>query len=54
MIRMFFYSGVQAAISFSYVVSVTSRAFEFIDNGALIQAVSISSFPVDNKFTRRF
>ena len=35
MIRMFFYSGVQAAISFSYVVSVTSRAFEFIDNGAL-------------------
>ena len=36
MMRMFFYSGVQAAISFSYVVSVTSRAFEFIDNGALI------------------
>ena len=35
MIRMFFYSGVQAAISFFYVVSVTSRAFEFIDNGAL-------------------
>ena len=26
MIRMFFYSGVQVAISFSYVVSVTSRA----------------------------
>ena len=36
MIQMFFSSGVQAAISFFYVVSVTSREFEFIDNGALI------------------
>ena len=33
---MFFYSGVQAAISFSNVVSVTSRASEFIYNRALI------------------
>ena len=33
---MFFYSAVQAAISFSNVVSVTSRAFEFINNRALI------------------
>ena len=43
MIRMFFYSGVQAAISFSYVVSVTSRAFEFIDNGALIYIFGVWS-----------
>ena len=53
MTGMFFYSGVQAAISFSNVVSVTSRAFEFIYNRAMIhfwcvvfkwdEAISISS-----------
>ena len=43
MIRMFFYSGVQAAISFSYIVSVTSRAFEFIDNGALSEMKQLAS-----------
>ena len=62
-LRMFFYSGVQAAISFSNIVSVTSKAFEFINNRALLhfwcvvfkrdEAVSVSSFPVDNNFTRR-
>jgi hypothetical protein len=49
---------------FSYVVSITSRAFEFIHDGALIrfwcwvfkcdEAISISSFPVDDKFARGF
>ena len=32
---MFFYSGVQAATSFSYVVNVTSREFEFINSRSL-------------------
>ena len=49
---------------FSYVVSITSRAFEFLHDGALIrfwcwvfkcdEAISISSFPVDDKFARGF
>jgi hypothetical protein len=49
---------------FSYVVSITSRAFDFIHDGDLIrfccwvfkcdEAISISSFPVDDEFARGF
>ena len=58
-ISMFLGSGVQAAVSFADVPTITSRASKFVDNRALIsfrgfifaqyKYVAVNSFPGNNE-----